>query len=103
MNSGQQLGYSEAFSSTYAGLRSFASSYPLGVNVTVWTNSTVERLIMTGRTAEGAVIARSVGDKIERVHVRARREVILSAGHMDHPKSFFLGELKFTASGSRKT
>ncbi|BCS10581.1 hypothetical protein ALUC_31398S [Aspergillus luchuensis] len=92
MNSGQQLGYSEAFSSTYAGLRSFASSYPLGVNVTVWTNSTVERLIMTGRTAEGAVIARSVGDKIERVHVRARREVILSAGHMDHPKSFFLAE-----------
>ncbi|GAT21222.1 glucose dehydrogenase [Aspergillus luchuensis] len=99
MNSGQQLGYSEAFSSTYAGLRSFASSYPLGVNVTVWTNSTVERLIMTGRTAEGAVIARSVGDKIERVHVRARREVILSAGHMDHPKSFFLEKPNNSDSG----
>ncbi|GLB02681.1 hypothetical protein AtubIFM57258_006140 [Aspergillus tubingensis] len=90
MNSGQQLGYSEAFSSTYAGLRSFASSYPLGSNVTVWTNSTVERLIMTGKTVEGAVVARSAGDQIERVHVRARKEVILSAGAYGSPKILLL-------------
>ncbi|RAK93372.1 glucose dehydrogenase [Aspergillus costaricaensis CBS 115574] len=90
MNSGQQLGCSEAFSSTYAGLRSFASSYPLGSNVTVWTNSTVERLIMTGKTVKGAVVARSVGDQIERVHVRARMEVILSAGAYGSPKILLL-------------
>ncbi|XRM42183.1 hypothetical protein ABZX51_005413 [Aspergillus tubingensis] len=90
MNSGQQLGYSEAFSSTYAGLRSFASSYTLGRNVSVWTNSTVERLMMTGKTVEGAVVARSVGDQIERVHVKARKEVILSAGAYGSPKILLL-------------
>lgn len=90
MNSGEQLGYSEAFSSSYAGLRSFASSYPLGSNVTLWTKATVERLVMAGRTAEGVVVARAVGDQIERVQVRARKELILSAGAYESPKILLL-------------
>ncbi|OJJ68314.1 hypothetical protein ASPBRDRAFT_134278 [Aspergillus brasiliensis CBS 101740] len=90
INSGQQLGYSEAFSSCYAGLRSFASNYPLGRNVTLWTKSNVERLIMAGSTAEGVVVARRVGDRIERVRVRALQEVILSAGPQGSPKILLL-------------
>ncbi|GKZ71987.1 hypothetical protein AnigIFM50267_008035 [Aspergillus niger] len=90
MNSGQQLGYSEAFSSCYAGLRSFASSYPLESNVTLWTKATVERLIMAGRTVEGVIVARALGGQIERVQVRARKEVILSAGAYGSPKILLL-------------
>ncbi|PYI07547.1 glucose dehydrogenase [Aspergillus sclerotiicarbonarius CBS 121057] len=86
INNGQQLGYSEAFNSTYEGLRSFASSYPLGSNVTLWTESVVERLIMKGKTAEGVIVIRNG----TRVRVRARREVILSAGAQGSPKILLL-------------
>ncbi|PWY84786.1 glucose dehydrogenase [Aspergillus heteromorphus CBS 117.55] len=80
INAGSPLGYSEAFNSTYGGLRSFANSYPLGSNVILWTKSTVENVIMKGKTAEGVIISRSTGDGSERVRVEAGREVILAAG-----------------------
>ncbi|OOF96690.1 GMC oxidoreductase [Aspergillus carbonarius ITEM 5010] len=98
INSGQQLGYAEAFNSTYEGLRSFANSYPLGNNVRLWTESVVERLIMNRKSAEGVIVIRNGN---ERVHVKAEKEVILSSGAQGSPKILLLSGIGPTAELDR--
>ncbi|OJJ30841.1 hypothetical protein ASPWEDRAFT_119408 [Aspergillus wentii DTO 134E9] len=89
LNGGFPRGYAECASSHFNGFRSFATSYKLGDNVTVWTESVVEQVIMNGKKAEGVLVTR-VGEKGERVRAMADKEVILSAGTQASPKILML-------------
>ncbi|RAH70007.1 GMC family oxidoreductase [Aspergillus aculeatinus CBS 121060] len=103
INGGNPEGYAEAFNSTYEGLRSYAAGYGLGENVTLWTRSLVEKIVVEQGAAKGVVVLRSVGDTDthERFYVEASKEVILSAGAQSSPKILLLSGIGPTAELAR--
>ncbi|PYH40706.1 GMC family oxidoreductase [Aspergillus saccharolyticus JOP 1030-1] len=91
INAGQPEGYAEGFNSTYEGRRSYAAGYVLGANVTLWSRSWVEKVVVEGGNAQGVIVTRSGEDgKPARVYVEATKEVILSAGAQSSPKILLL-------------
>jgi hypothetical protein len=51
VNSGQPMGYTESFNSTYDSQRSFAVNYKLSENVTLWHGTLVEKVLLDQRRA----------------------------------------------------
>jgi choline dehydrogenase-like flavoprotein len=79
-NSGNPIGASVLISSAHKGVRSTAADLlkKLPDNVTIKTNSTVQRVILEGKKA--------VGVEVDGVRYMASKEVILSAGSLDTPR-----------------
>lgn len=91
MNSGDILGYNEATTSSYDGMRQWsAGNYPFGPNVTIWTGTHVTKVVVQGTRATGVEFLRSGNVKGE---VSARKEVIVSSGAQGSPKLLLLRQV----------
>lgn len=87
-NGGQTIGYSESASCTFNGNRQWsASSYPLGLSVTLWPNTVVRNLLLRDNKAIGvALLPNADGEK----HVLARKEVLVCGGAQGSPRVLLL-------------
>jgi choline dehydrogenase-like flavoprotein len=88
INGGRTIGYTEGTSSTFNGERQWsASGYALGPNVTLWSTTTVEKLLFEGNKAVGvALLPNADGGE----HVMANKEVIVCSGAQGSPKLLLL-------------
>ncbi|XP_044261112.1 glucose dehydrogenase [FAD, quinone]-like [Tribolium madens] len=85
------FGYFEALQTVEKGIRANAGKIFLGQakdreNLVVALDSTVEKILLNGKKTEGVVI--NIGGK--QITIKARKEVILSAGAINSPKILML-------------
>jgi choline dehydrogenase len=86
-NAGEALGYSESSQSTYDGIRQWASAYPRGPNVTLWSNTFATKVLIKENRATGVEVLKQGDVKVE---VVAIQEVIVSSGAQGSPKLLLL-------------
>lgn len=90
MNAGELLGYGEAASSTFDGLRQYAAlGYDFSQDITMRTESTAERLLLEGKRAVVIIFTTERHPTVQEISL-ARQEVIPTAGALSSPKILML-------------
>lgn len=101
MNSGDILGYNEATTSSYDGMRQWsAGNYLFGPNVTIWTDTHATKVTVQGTRATGVEFLRpgNVNGAVS-----ARKEIIVSSGAQGSPKLLLLRHVHWTRTYSPTT